>query len=176
MYTVSVEGPSRDVDPAVELLEHVGGTQLVAAVHQSSVTQGDRPDGRTVREGGAPWCRLDRKSGVSGASGSAGSYLPGRCMRSSGRGGKAGTRTGRTPCLPVCLPEWVPVTFCDREPAGMVRRGAHPLSAGLAPSPLTAPRTSSSEHQRGVGGQRRPRGLPPATVQVTTRYPGGLPR
>jgi hypothetical protein len=21
---------------------------------------------------------------------------------------------GRTPCLPPCLPDWVPVTFCDR--------------------------------------------------------------
>jgi len=63
---VSVEGPSRDLDSAVELLEHVGATQLLATVHQPSVTQGDRPDGRTVREGGAPWCRLDRISGFPG--------------------------------------------------------------------------------------------------------------
>lgn len=76
------------------------------------------------------WCRLARISGVSGAYGSAGSSLPGRCMGSSGRGGKVGTQTGRTPFLPVCLPERVPMTFCDREPAGMVRRGAHPLSVG----------------------------------------------
>jgi hypothetical protein len=58
---------------------------------------------------------------------------------SSGQGGKAGTPTGRTPCLPPGLPEWVPVTFCDCEPAGMVRRGAQ----DLAPSSLTAPRISS---------------------------------
>jgi hypothetical protein len=38
---VPVAGPSRDFDSAVELLEHVGGTPLLATVHQSSVTQGD---------------------------------------------------------------------------------------------------------------------------------------
>jgi hypothetical protein len=31
---VPVEGPSRDLDSAVELLEHVGGTQLLTTVHQ----------------------------------------------------------------------------------------------------------------------------------------------
>ena len=51
--------------------------------------------------------------------------LPDRYLRSSGRGGKAGTTTGRTPCLP----DWVPVTFRDREPAGMVRREVHPRAA-----------------------------------------------
>jgi hypothetical protein len=69
-----------------------------------------------------------------GAQRSEGNCLPGRYLRSSGRGGKAGTPTGRTPCLP----DWVPVTFRDREPAGMVRREVHPLSADLVPSQLIA--------------------------------------
>jgi hypothetical protein len=39
-------------DSAVELLEHVGGTQLLATVPQPPVTRGDRQNGRTVgREG-----------------------------------------------------------------------------------------------------------------------------
>jgi hypothetical protein len=39
-------------DSAVELLEHVGGTQLLATVPQPPVTHGDRQNGRTVgREG-----------------------------------------------------------------------------------------------------------------------------
>jgi hypothetical protein len=53
-------------DSAVELLEHVGGTQLLATVPQPPVTHGDRSNGRTVGEGGAPWCRLGRKTGVPG--------------------------------------------------------------------------------------------------------------
>jgi hypothetical protein len=61
---------------SLELLEHVGGTQLLVTVPQPLVTHGDRQDGRTMREGGAPWCRLDRKSGVSGACASGGSCLP----------------------------------------------------------------------------------------------------
>jgi hypothetical protein len=36
--TVPVEGLSRDLDFAVELLEHVGETQLLATVHQLPVT------------------------------------------------------------------------------------------------------------------------------------------
>jgi len=52
---------------ALELLEHVGGTQLLATIDQLPVTQRDRPYGRTGREGCAPWCRLPRKSGVFGA-------------------------------------------------------------------------------------------------------------
>lgn len=45
-------------------------------------------------------------------------------------------RHGGDPGRENSLPEWVPVTFCDREPAGMVRRGARPLSAG--PRSVTA--------------------------------------
>jgi hypothetical protein len=89
-------------------------------------------------------------------------------MRSSGQGGKAGTQTGRTPCLPPRLPEWVPMTLCDvSQPEWFVAKRIR-SAPDLAPSPLTAPRTSSSEHRRGVGGQRRPKGATPATVQVTT--------
>jgi hypothetical protein len=36
----------------LELLEHVGGTRLVATIHWLPVTQRDRPYGRTGREGG----------------------------------------------------------------------------------------------------------------------------
>jgi hypothetical protein len=110
----------------------------LAPVYQLPVTQRDQPDGRTMREGGAPSCRVPPKSGASGTQTSEGNCLPNRYLRSSGRGGKAGTPTGRTPCLPRCLPDWVPVTFRDREPAGMLRREVHPLSADLIPSQLTA--------------------------------------
>lgn len=37
-----VDTPSRHFDSALELLEHVGGTQLLAALHQPAVTQGNR--------------------------------------------------------------------------------------------------------------------------------------
>jgi hypothetical protein len=53
-------------------------------------------------EGGRSGCRLPGKSGGSAEPSKAGSCLPGRCQRSSGRACKAGTQTGRTPCLP----EW----------------------------------------------------------------------
>jgi hypothetical protein len=57
--------------------------------------------------------------------------LPPWPMYAQLRAGRQGRdQTGRTPCLPPRLPEWVPITFCDREPAAMVRRGAHPLSVG----------------------------------------------
>jgi hypothetical protein len=62
--------------------------------------------------------------------------LPGRCLRSSERGGRAGRRTGRTPCLP----DWVPVTLCDRELFGVaftahIRPGAGPRSIIVCRSP-----------------------------------------
>jgi len=82
-----------------------------------------------MREGGAPWRRLDRKTGVSEANASAGNCLPNQGLPSSERGGKAGTRAGRTPCLPHCLPDKVPVTFCDRARRNGSSR-AHPLNAG----------------------------------------------
>lgn len=65
--TVPVEGPSPGVDSAVERLEHVGGTRLLAAVHGHQLLKVIDKTDRTVREGGGPWCRLDRISGVSGA-------------------------------------------------------------------------------------------------------------
>jgi hypothetical protein len=52
--TLPLDSPSRHLDSALELLVHVGGTQLLATVHQPPVTHGDRQDGRTVSEGGAP--------------------------------------------------------------------------------------------------------------------------
>jgi hypothetical protein len=55
--------PSSHLDSALEVLEHVGGRQPLATFHQPVVTQGNRWDGRTRREGGAPWRRLDRKTG-----------------------------------------------------------------------------------------------------------------
>jgi hypothetical protein len=87
-----------------------------------------------MREGGAPWRRLDRKTGVSEVNARAGNRLPHQGLQSSGRGGKAGTRAGRTPCLPYCLPDGIPVSFCDRASRNGPSR-AHPLNAG--PGSLT---------------------------------------
>jgi hypothetical protein len=57
--------------------------------------------------------------------------LPPWLMYAQLRAGRQGRDPDRENSLPPWLPPWVvPVTFCDREPAGMVRRGAHPLSVG----------------------------------------------
>ena len=70
------------------------------------------------------------ENGGSEANARAGNRFPHQSLRSSGRGGKAGTRAGRTPCLP----DGVPVTFCDRASRNGSSR-AHPLNAG--PGSLT---------------------------------------
>ena len=54
--------------------------------------------------------------------GETGNYLPDRYPRSLGQGGKSGRRSGRTPCLPDRLPDWVPVTVSHRSGP----RGDHP--------------------------------------------------
>jgi hypothetical protein len=67
-------------------------------------------------------------------SGGTGNCLPDRCPRSSGEGGKAGRRSGRTPCLPDRLPAWVPVTVSHRSGS----RGAPPQRAEPRSTPFRA--------------------------------------
>jgi hypothetical protein len=68
----------------------------------------DQPDDSNSEGGRRLTISPPPKSGVSGAQTSGGNCLLDRCLRSSRRGGKAGIQTGRTPCLPHRLPEWVP--------------------------------------------------------------------
>jgi hypothetical protein len=91
-----------------------------------------------------------------------GGCLPRRCLRSLGKGGRAGMRTGRTPCLPACLLDWVPVTLCDSKLSRSGTRGAHP------PGPWTSLRHRLTESLcspesavEGVEGRTSTRGLPP---------------
>jgi hypothetical protein len=91
-----------------------------------------------------------------------------------GREARQGPRQGELPgSLPASLSGSLSLSVIVSQPEWFVAERVRSVP-DLASSPLAALRTSSSE-RRGVGGQRRPRGLPPATVQVTARYPGGLP-
>ena len=56
--------------------------------------------------------------------------LPPWPMYAQLKAGRRGRDPDRENSLPPFLPDWVPVTFSDRELAAMVPRGAHPLSAG----------------------------------------------
>jgi hypothetical protein len=141
-----------------------------------SVIQRDRQDGRPSKEGGTSRSRLPEKPRVLRTLRAAGGCLLGRCLRSSGKGGKAEIRTGRTPCLPDRLPAWVPVTLCDRELAGVVfaarlRLGAGPGCVIVGRSLSASPESAGEEW----AGRAPTRGVPPATVQVKGRYPEGLP-
>lgn len=101
-----VESPSRDVDSAVELLEHVGATQLLATVHQPSVTQGDST-GRSNGEGG-------KRAVVSSAPDIGGfrgrrrrRELPPWLMYAQLREGRQGRDLDRENSLAPCRPPWL---------------------------------------------------------------------
>ena len=109
--------------------------------------------------------------GVSPNLSGVGDWLPGRCLRSSGQGGTTGRRSGRTPRLP----DEIPVTLQDRQPAAVTlaysRPGPEPRC--IIGASILATHPESAGH--GEGGQHTSKGLPPATAQVTTHYPGALP-
>jgi hypothetical protein len=116
----------------LELLGHLGRTPLLAAVHQLPVTLSNRPGDRTGgREctvgsltpeiGGIRGLRKRRELHPFSVLVQPRAGRQGQGARAPGRGRPvAVVRAGRTPCVPCCLPDGVPVTLCHRQSAGMV--------------------------------------------------------
>jgi hypothetical protein len=100
-----VDTPSPHLDSALKLLEHVGGTQLLTT---SISRQLLKVINRTIEQRGREGHRVVVSTGNRGFPGhrqAQGSCLPNLGLRSSGRGGKARTEGGRTPCLSHRLPD-----------------------------------------------------------------------
>ena len=143
--------------------------------HERLLSCDRRTEGREARRGVVG----PRKAGFHGTQGSR-EPPPSPLLRSSMWGGKEREERGRTPCLPVCLPDWVPVTVCDHKSvrvvlAACIRSTARPALPDRFRERVACPKSAVA----GWGRRRAKGSLPPLPCRSrpATRgvYRGGGP-